>query len=67
MMDRRQRIAAQRALTQEALGKLRAAAELFGTEDHTVAGDTDGRDDLERWQGRVADFENWVWGASPVA
>lgn len=37
-MDRRQRIAMQRVLVREALGKLRAAEELFGVENGAVNG-----------------------------
>lgn len=66
-MDKRQRIAMQRAMAQEALGKLRAAAELFAAEDGAVAGDPEHEDDLERWNGKIANLENWLWGASPIA
>lgn len=63
-MDQRQRIAMQRALVREAIGKLRAADELFGIEDGAIAG-------AERAHGafveKVDDFEAWVFGASSIA
>lgn len=66
-MDKRQRIAAQRALVQEALGKLKAATELFGVEDNAVAGDEPGYGEFMIWQNKLAEFERWIWDESPIA
>ena len=63
-MKQRQRIAMQRALAEEALGKLRAARQLFGVED---SADGDDRRDLEAWDARIKEFEAWLWGESPIA
>ena len=63
-MDQRQRIAAQRAMAREAIGKLRAVLELFGTEDGAVAGDDPGYEDF---LARVDEIEDWVFGESAIA
>jgi hypothetical protein len=63
-MQQRQRIAMQRALAEEALGKLKAARQLFGIED---SADSDDRRDLEAWDARIKEFEAWLWGESPIA
>lgn len=63
-MDKRQRIAQQRALAHEALGKLKAAHELFGIEDGAVAGDND---DHAKWFKKVLELENWIFDESPIA
>lgn len=63
-MDRRQRIAMQRALVREALGKLHAATELFSTEDGAVAGDDPG---FLQWDAGIRQFETWCFGEGPLA
>ncbi len=63
-MDKRQRIAMQSALVREAIGKLRAAEELFGIEDGAVAGDDDGYRDFSE---KIEAFEAWVFGDSALA
>lgn len=65
-MDKRQRVSMQRALVREALGKLHAATEFFGTEDGAVAGG-DGMGEFEVWQAKLEEFEAWVFGESPIA
>ena len=54
----------QRALVQEAMGKLKAAEELFGIEDGAVAGDSRDYDDF---RARVQDLDNWIFGSSAIA
>lgn len=63
-MDKRQRIAMQRALMREAFGKIDAVAEYFGSEDGAVAGEDT---DFEEWERKVAAFRDWVWVESPIA
>ena len=63
-MDKRQRVAMQRALMREALGKIDAATELFGVEDRAVAGDDA---DFEEWESRIETFRIWVFEESPIA
>ena len=63
-MNGQQRIGLQRALVQEALGKLRAVSELFQVEDGMVTGMPD---DLDLWQTRLAEFEAWVFDESPLS
>jgi hypothetical protein len=63
-MDKRQRIAMQRALVREALGKLRAVEELFGIEDGAVADDLSDLNDFTR---KVNEFEAWVNDEGPLA
>lgn len=64
MMDKRQRIAMQRALMREAFGKIDAATELFGTEDSAVAGDDEA---FEAWDRQIEAFRDWVFSESPIA
>lgn len=66
-MDKRQRQAMQRVLACEALGKLKAATQLFGVEDGAVAGDEPGHSDFTRWEKKLAEFEAWLWDESPIA
>lgn len=63
-MDKRQRVAMQRALMREAFGKIDAVAEHFGCEDGAVAGESN---DFEEWERKVAEFKDWVWDESPIA
>lgn len=62
-MDKRQRIAQQRALVREAIGKLRAAEELFGIEDGAVAGAETGYGDFVK---KVDEFEAWIFDVSSI-
>jgi hypothetical protein len=55
----------QRAMAEEALGKLRAVSQLFGAEEEADRHFTEG--DYDTWRGTIADLENWVWGVSPIA
>jgi len=64
MMDKRQRIAIQRALACDAIGKLNAASQYFSAEDGAVAG-TDG--DFSEWESKVQEFVRWLWEESPIA
>lgn len=63
-MDKRQRIAMQRALIREAFGKIEAATELFGIEDGAVSVDDP---TFDEWEAKVQDFQDWVFGKSPIA
>lgn len=63
-MDSRQRIAMQRALVQEAIGKLRAAEELFGIEDGAVAGDDGG---YRGFSEKIDALEAWMFGDNALA
>lgn len=62
MMNQLQRCAQQRVLAQEALGKLKAITELFGTEDHVT---TTGL--YLAWEEKLKEFEEWIWDESPIA
>lgn len=69
-MDTKQRIAQQRVLVREAMGKIRAAEELFGAEEYTnnkVDQLADGMAALLEFQRRVDEFEKWVFEESPIA
>lgn len=63
-MDQRQRIAMQRALVREAIGKLRAAEEMFGIEDGAIAGGERAHGEFAE---KVDEFEAWVFDASSIA
>ena len=63
-MDQRQRIAMQRALVEEAFGKLRAAEQLFGIEDNAVSCDTC---EYSVFRDKVDEFRSWVFAESPIA
>lgn len=54
----------QRVLVREAIGKLRAAEELFGAEDNR-SGSTHA--DYEAFRERVNDFQAWVFEESSIA
>lgn len=64
-MDKRQRIAMQRAMVREAIGKLRAVEEMFAIEDEAVAG-VDAAD-FEQFSNRVSELEEWVFTDSALA
>ena len=63
-MKQKQRIAMQRVLAEEALGKLKAVRQLFGAED-PVGGD--GHQHLKIWEAKIKELEDWLWGESPIA
>ena len=68
-MNKKLRITQQRVLFREAMGKLHAAAELFGVEE--FEGRTilmkQGEQDLKLWKATIAEFERWVLDESPLA
>ena len=64
-MTQLERIAMQRAMAQEALGKLKAVAELFGAEES--ASDRQGGNDLESWTAKINALEAWIFDESPIA
>lgn len=63
-MDKRQRIAIQRAMCREAIAKLRAAAEFFAAEDDAISGATD---DCAQFMEHVDDLEEWLFQESAIA
>jgi hypothetical protein len=65
-MDQRQRIATQRALAHEAIGKLRAVSEWFGVDDASAMITPRG-EDLAEWQRKIDELERWIWDESPIA
>ena len=62
-MTQKQRIAMQRALVREALGKLNAAAELFGAEEHPAGPDLG----YSAFDAKVREFEEWAFSESGIA
>ena len=69
-MNQKQRIAQQRILMHEAEGKLKAVAELFGTEAEVDLADhirTQSMNDYADWDTKVQEFLAWVWDESPIA
>lgn len=62
-MTKKERIALQRVMAREALGKLMAISELFGAEDNPIPE----RYAVENWQARVKDFEAWIFNYSDLA
>lgn len=65
-MDRKNRIVLQRALVQEAIGKLRAAEEYFGVEIEK-AYDNEIYVDFMKFKTVVDDLEKWVFEESSLA
>lgn len=63
-MTQRERIAMQRAMAEEAIGKLKAIRQLFGAES---SADSSDMRDLEAWDKRIKELEAWIWGESPIA
>ncbi|GAA0428584.1 hypothetical protein [Aeromonas salmonicida] len=63
-VKQKERIAMQRAMAEEALGKLKAIRQLFGAED---SADADDMSDLNAWDKKFREFEAWVWDESPIA
>lgn len=69
-MSQRERIAMQRALAREALGKLEAVTEFFGTEDEVDMADhlrEQAVKDYAAWDEKVAEFKAWIFDESPIA
>ncbi len=54
----------QRAMAEEAIGKLKAIRQLFGAE---ASADSSDMRDLEAWDKRIKELEAWIWGESPIA
>ena len=65
-MDRRYRIAQQRALCRQSIGALRAAAELFSIEDGAVAGG-EGYEEYSRFTQMVDELEMEIFSEGPLA
>lgn len=63
-MDQRQRIGMQRAMVREAIGKLRAAEELFGVEAEF---DGSAETGFDAFRGKVDELERWVFDESAIA
>ena len=63
-MKQKQRIAMQRVLAEEALGKLKAVRQLFGVEDSASSDDCQ---HLRFWEAKIKELEDWLWGESPIA
>jgi len=63
-VTQRERIAMQRAMAEEAIGKLKAIRQLFGAES---SADSSDMRDLEAWDKRIKELEAWIWGESPIA
>ncbi|BBT80437.1 hypothetical protein WP8S18E11_21030 [Aeromonas veronii] len=57
----------QRAMAEEAIGKLKAIRQMFGAEDTDDACDAAGMSDLKAWDEKLREFEAWVWDESPIA
>lgn len=68
-VTQKERIAMQRALAEEALGKMRAISQLFGAEDKSCDAAIELRDaaDCEAWVKKVDELSAWIWGESPIA
>ncbi|MGL5994742.1 MAG: hypothetical protein ACRCZ8_14680 [Aeromonas sobria] len=64
MMKQKARIAMQRALAEEAIGKLKAIRQLFGAEESTDSNDTS---DLDAWDSKIDELTDWIWSESPIA
>ena len=66
MTDRRQRIAIQRAMAQEAIGKLKAIIEMFGVEEEASHTDKE-REEFLAFSAKIASLEKWIFQNSPIA
>jgi hypothetical protein len=71
-MNQRERIAIQRALASEAIGKLVAITQYFGVEDETNLEDGEhlrkaAMKDHEEWEAKMKEFIEWIWDESPIA
>lgn len=64
MMKQKARIAMQRALAEEAIGKLKAIRQLFGAEE---SADSDDTSDLDAWDSKIDELADWIWSESPIA
>ncbi|MCS6257483.1 hypothetical protein G3456_22105 [Shewanella baltica] len=54
----------QRALAEEAIGKLKAIRQLFGAEESADSDDTSG---LDAWDSKINELADWIWSESPIA
>ncbi|MFW2328981.1 hypothetical protein [Aeromonas allosaccharophila] len=66
-MKKKERICMQRAMAEEAIGKLKAIRQMFGAEDTDDACDAAGMNDFKAWDEKLKEFEAWVWDESPIA
>lgn len=69
-MNQRERIAIQRALASEAIGKLVAITQYFGVEDDVDLQESIRKTaikDHEEWEAKMKEFIEWVWDESPIA
>ena len=64
-MNRLERIATQRMMAREVIGKLKAITELFGVDDEHMSY----ADSVEfyEWSKKVEEFDEWIFGESPLA
>lgn len=63
-LEQKSRICSQRAMTRQAFGILHGVTEMFGAES---AAHISVHEDYEAWRDKVAEFEKWVFGESPIA
>lgn len=61
-MDQRQRLAVQRELAHEAIGKLRAIQEYFGVETSPTV-----YTEFVDFEDKLNEFETWLFELSPIA
>lgn len=54
----------QRAMAEEAIGKLKAIRQLCGAEDNADGSDMS---EVDAWGKRIDELEAWIWGESPIA
>ena len=69
-MNQRERIAMQRALASEAIGKLVAVTQYFGVEDEVDMQESireTAMKDYDEWEAKMKEFIDWVWDESPIA
>ena len=69
-MNQRERMATQRALASEAIGKLVAVTQYFGVEDEVDMAEHIRKasiEDYSIWEEKVKEFIDWVWDESPIA
>ena len=69
-MNQRERIAIQRVLASEAIGKLVAVTQYFGVEDEVDMQESirkTAMKDYDEWEAKMKEFIDWVWDESPIA
>lgn len=66
-MKKKERICMQRAMAEEAIGKLKAIRQMFGAEDSDDVFNAAGMSDFKAWDEKLREFEAWVWDESPIA